>query len=309
MFRAIGRMLHWIWSGLDGLRKVLHLRAAARCCSASLWGVFSRPIPLVPGQRRAGHRPRGTDRRATDRRPARAGHRRKRCSQQPSRRCCATSSTPSRRPRTTTASARSTSTSAASERGGLAKLQEIAAAIDEFRATGKPVIAFGDYYEQGQYYLAAHADEIYLDPHGRGLRRRLRELRHVRQGRARQALDRREHLPRRPVQVRGRDVQPQRHVPRRAGGEPGLAQHRLGHVQVRRREGARVRPDSAAGLRRPGARRAAQRPAATSRRWRSTPASSPRSRVASRSSSASRRSPARTRTRTRSSAWTSTPTC
>jgi protease-4 len=28
------------------------------------------------------------------------------------------------------------------------------------------VIAFGDYYDQRQYYLAAHADEIYLDPQG-----------------------------------------------------------------------------------------------------------------------------------------------
>ena len=25
MFRAIAKLLHWIWSGLDGLRKVLHL--------------------------------------------------------------------------------------------------------------------------------------------------------------------------------------------------------------------------------------------------------------------------------------------
>ena len=52
------------------------------------------------------------------------------------------------------------------EGGGVAKLQEVAAAIDAFRATGKPVLAYGDYYDQPQYYLAAHADEIYLDPHG-----------------------------------------------------------------------------------------------------------------------------------------------
>jgi len=31
------------------------------------------------------------------------------------------------------------------------------------------VIAYGDYFEQGQYYLAAHADEIYLDPMGAAL--------------------------------------------------------------------------------------------------------------------------------------------
>ena len=50
--------------------------------------------------------------------------------------------------------------------GGTAKLQEVAAAIDRFRKSGKPVIAFGEYYDQPQYYLAAHADEIYLDPQG-----------------------------------------------------------------------------------------------------------------------------------------------
>ena len=50
--------------------------------------------------------------------------------------------------------------------GVLAKREEIAAAIDGFREAGKPVIAYGDFYDQGQYYLAAHADEIYLDPQG-----------------------------------------------------------------------------------------------------------------------------------------------
>jgi protease-4 len=50
--------------------------------------------------------------------------------------------------------------------GGLPKLEEVAAAIREFRASGKPVIAVGEYYDQSQYFLAAHADEIYLDPQG-----------------------------------------------------------------------------------------------------------------------------------------------
>jgi protease IV len=50
--------------------------------------------------------------------------------------------------------------------GGLTKLDEIARALKSFRESGKPVIAFGESYEQSHYYLAAHADEIYLDPHG-----------------------------------------------------------------------------------------------------------------------------------------------
>jgi protease-4 len=50
--------------------------------------------------------------------------------------------------------------------GGIAKLEEVAAAIRDFRASGKKVIAFGENYDQAQYYLAAQADEIYLDPQG-----------------------------------------------------------------------------------------------------------------------------------------------
>lgn len=52
------------------------------------------------------------------------------------------------------------------EGGGLSKLQDVAAAIDNFKATGKPVIAMGDSYNQSQYYLASHADEIYMHDFG-----------------------------------------------------------------------------------------------------------------------------------------------
>ena len=51
-------------------------------------------------------------------------------------------------------------------RGGLSKLQRIAGALDDFRSSGKPVIANADYYGQGAYYLAAHADEVYMHPDG-----------------------------------------------------------------------------------------------------------------------------------------------
>ncbi|MEC7689884.1 MAG: signal peptide peptidase SppA [Pseudomonadota bacterium] len=49
--------------------------------------------------------------------------------------------------------------------GGLDKLRTVAAAIDDFK-TEKPVYAIGDYYSQNQYYLAARADHIYLNPMG-----------------------------------------------------------------------------------------------------------------------------------------------
>ncbi len=45
---------------------------------------------------------------------------------------------------------------------GLSNLQTIGRAIDSFKESGKPVIAIGDYYSQGQYYLASRADEIYM---------------------------------------------------------------------------------------------------------------------------------------------------
>jgi len=50
--------------------------------------------------------------------------------------------------------------------GGIAKLEEVAIAVRKFRAAGKKVIALGESYDQNQYYLAATADEIYLDPQG-----------------------------------------------------------------------------------------------------------------------------------------------
>ena len=43
---------------------------------------------------------------------------------------------------------------------GLTKLQDVASAIDVYKATGKPVIAYAGSYGQGQYYLASRADEI-----------------------------------------------------------------------------------------------------------------------------------------------------
>ena len=49
---------------------------------------------------------------------------------------------------------------------GQPTLEELARAIHEFRATGKKVIAYGNEMTQARYYLAAQADEIYLDPMG-----------------------------------------------------------------------------------------------------------------------------------------------
>jgi protease-4 len=51
-------------------------------------------------------------------------------------------------------------------RGGQATLREVAAALERFKASGKPVIAWGESFSQPQYYLAAQANEVYLHPAG-----------------------------------------------------------------------------------------------------------------------------------------------
>lgn len=49
---------------------------------------------------------------------------------------------------------------------GLPLLREFAAAIERFKAAGKPVIAWGSAYDQRQYFVAAHASEVWLHPLG-----------------------------------------------------------------------------------------------------------------------------------------------
>jgi len=49
---------------------------------------------------------------------------------------------------------------------GFAQVQEVAAAVKAFRAAGKPVYAYGPFYDQAAYFVAAHADLVTLDPMG-----------------------------------------------------------------------------------------------------------------------------------------------
>ena len=49
---------------------------------------------------------------------------------------------------------------------GFAAMRELGAALRDFRASGKPVVAYGTMMEQKGYYLAAQADQVYLDPDG-----------------------------------------------------------------------------------------------------------------------------------------------
>ena len=52
------------------------------------------------------------------------------------------------------------------EGAGQPTLEELAGALREFRASGKKIVAYGTDFTQARYYLAAQADEIYLDPMG-----------------------------------------------------------------------------------------------------------------------------------------------
>lgn len=47
-----------------------------------------------------------------------------------------------------------------------ATLQEIRNALDNFRKSGKWIVAYGDFYTQGAYYVASVADKVYINPKG-----------------------------------------------------------------------------------------------------------------------------------------------
>lgn len=50
--------------------------------------------------------------------------------------------------------------------GGFSQLRDLAAAVQDFRSSGKPVYALGSHFNQAQYYLASTADEILMHPLG-----------------------------------------------------------------------------------------------------------------------------------------------
>ena len=52
------------------------------------------------------------------------------------------------------------------EGAGLPMLQDLAQSVRWFRESGKKVYAYGESFSQRQYYLAAQANEVYVDPMG-----------------------------------------------------------------------------------------------------------------------------------------------
>ena len=123
-----------------------------------------------------------------------------------------------------------------------------------FRESGKKVFAYAESYAQRQYFLAAQADEVYLDPMGYVLLDGYGYYRTYRQGRDRQARGRRQRLQGRQPQVRAGRVDPRRHVGGGARERRGLDRRALDDLQGGRRRRAQARAEPHPGLRRRGGR-------------------------------------------------------
>jgi protease-4 len=157
-------LIRWSWKLADGLRKVLHLVVLLVIFSIILSAIFAS-TPKVPGSAALVIRP--------------AGRLVEQLSGDPFSRALA-ELTGDAEPQTLVQDvvdslayakddARITSVMldlSALPSGGLSKLRRVADAIVDFRESGKPVIAKADYFGHGSYFLAAHADEIYMHPEG-----------------------------------------------------------------------------------------------------------------------------------------------
>ena len=157
-------ILGGIWRGLDGLRKALHLVLLIVIFGALIWAVSSS-APVVPQRAALVVQPEG---RLVEQ-----------LSGDPVQRAIENAQG-QRRQETLLWDLVEAIRGAASdnrirvlvldldkmEGAGQPMDEELAAAIRKFRASGKPVIAYGTAYDQDQYYLAAQADKVYLDPTG-----------------------------------------------------------------------------------------------------------------------------------------------
>ena len=164
MARAISKLFSILWAGADGLRKVLHLLVLLFVFSIII-SALSSTTPSIPGSAALVIQPVGrlVDQLAGD----------------PFERALAELMDDGE-PQTLVQDIvdgleyakdddRITSVVldlSAMPGGGLSKLKRVGEAIDDFRESGKPVVASADYFGQGSYYLASRADEIYMHPDG-----------------------------------------------------------------------------------------------------------------------------------------------
>ncbi len=160
----IKSILSGIWRGLDGLRKVLHLILLIVIFGAIVWAVSSS-MPGVPERTALVVQPEG---RLVEQ-----------LSGDPVQRAIENAQGGQRQETLLWDLVDSIRAAADDHRirvlvlrldkmedAGQPMLEELARAVGKFRASGKPVIAYGTTYDQEQYYLAAQADKVYLDPTG-----------------------------------------------------------------------------------------------------------------------------------------------
>jgi protease-4 len=160
----LGRFLHGLWRGLDVLRRFLHLLVLLALLGIVI-GALHQASPRLPEKAALVVRPSGTIV--------------EQLSGEPLQRAISEAQGAGD-PQTLLWDLTTAIRAAASDSrigallintddmdgAGQVKLEELAAAIAEFRHSGKKVIAEGSYFLQSQYYLAAQADEVYLDPFG-----------------------------------------------------------------------------------------------------------------------------------------------
>ena len=162
--RLLRSLLVGLWRGLDGLRKFLHLLLLL-VFFGFLIGVLRVSVPSVPGKAALAIEP--------------EGQLVEQLSGDPLERAVQ-GARGEGRPETLLWDLTDSIRAAAKDRripvlaidlekfdgAGQPTLEELALAIREFRASGKKVIAYGTELTQDKYYIAAQADEIYLDPLG-----------------------------------------------------------------------------------------------------------------------------------------------
>jgi len=160
----VARLLRGVWRFLDGLRKALQLVLLV-AIFAVLWAATRHPLPLVPSGAALVVRPEG---RLVEQ-----------LSGSPFDRSLG-ALTGDHEPETLVRDVVDAIKAAAKDERikvlvldpaqlsgtGLTKLRAVGDAVQEFRKTGKKVLAYARYATQEQYYLMAQADEAYLEPSG-----------------------------------------------------------------------------------------------------------------------------------------------
>src|ERR1700728_4672891 len=153
-----------LWRGLDGLRKTLHLIVLLLICAVVI-GAWLGPAPRIPGKAALLVAPEGELVEQLSGEPV--GRALEQARGDGRSQTLLWDLTDSIRAAATDARIALIALDLDKLDGATQPtLEELTAALREFRASGKKVIAYGTELTQERYYLAAQADEIYLDPMG-----------------------------------------------------------------------------------------------------------------------------------------------